>query len=204
MKAESSNEFTITNYLWGNGKTDQTVEEEILDTTYFKVTLTDITGCKNSDSILIQSKPYPIVTIDAPEYVCFGQSAIISAEGANNYVWGTKESGKIDRSFADTPKNDTTYTVYGTTNGCTTKATETVIVRSLPTGETIRLKDVARVELDSESYTFNSRLNMKPMAAIQINQLATANAVETALSQIIEYNYQAGKKDNGSILLLGR
>ena len=33
---------------------------------------------------------------------------------------------------------------------------------------------------------------------------ATANAVETALSQIIEYNCQAGKKDNGSILLLGR
>ena len=33
---------------------------------------------------------------------------------------------------------------------------------------------------------------------------ATANAVETALSQIIEYNRQAGKKDNGSILLLGR
>ena len=33
---------------------------------------------------------------------------------------------------------------------------------------------------------------------------ATANAVETALSQIIEYNRQARKKDNGSILLLGR
>lgn len=141
LKAESSDEFTITNYLWGNGKTDQIVKEEVLDTTYFKVTLTDINGCKNSDSILIQSKPYPIVSIDAPEYVCFGQSAIISAEGANNYVWGTKESGKIDRSFADTPKNDTTYTVYGTTNGCTTKATETVIVRALP--------DVTITTLDS-------------------------------------------------------
>lgn len=33
---------------------------------------------------------------------------------------------------------------------------------------------------------------------------ATANAVETALEQIIEYNRQMGKKDNGSILLLGR
>ena len=33
---------------------------------------------------------------------------------------------------------------------------------------------------------------------------ATANAVETALSQIMEYNRQAGKKDDGSILLLGR
>ena len=33
---------------------------------------------------------------------------------------------------------------------------------------------------------------------------ATANAVETALSQILEYNRQAGKKHDGSILLLGR
>jgi DNA helicase-4 len=33
---------------------------------------------------------------------------------------------------------------------------------------------------------------------------ATANAVETALNQIIEYNRQAGKKDDGTILLLGR
>lgn len=33
---------------------------------------------------------------------------------------------------------------------------------------------------------------------------ATANAVETALNQIMEYSRQAGKKDAGSILLLGR
>lgn len=33
---------------------------------------------------------------------------------------------------------------------------------------------------------------------------ATANAVETALNQIIEYNRSAGKKEDGSILLLGR
>lgn len=33
---------------------------------------------------------------------------------------------------------------------------------------------------------------------------ATANAVETALVQIMEYSRQAGKKDAGSILLLGR
>lgn len=33
---------------------------------------------------------------------------------------------------------------------------------------------------------------------------ATANAVETALEQIMEYSRQAGKKDAGSILLLGR
>lgn len=35
-------------------------------------------------------------------------------------------------------------------------------------------------------------------------QYATAKAVETALEQIMEYNRLAGKRDNGSILLLGR
>lgn len=132
LRAESTNEFTITNYLWGNKQTEQVVKERVIDTTYYKVTLTDINGCKNSDSILVQSKPYPVITIEAPEYVCFGQSAIISAEGANSYSWGTKEDGKIDRSFADTPKKDTTYTVFGTSNGCTSEVSRTVVVKALP------------------------------------------------------------------------
>lgn len=131
LKAESSDKFTIVSYLWGNNKTDQTIIETITDTSYYAVTLTDSNGCQNSDSILIQSKPYPTITIEAPEYVCLGQSAIVSVEGANSYVWGGNRD-KTERSFVDTPTQDTLYKVAGTTNGCTTLAEKMVEVKALP------------------------------------------------------------------------
>lgn len=53
-------------------------------------------------------------------------------------------------------------------------------------------------------YTYNASYKQKGDDRRSGVLYATANAVETALNQIIEYSRQAGKKDAGSILLLGR
>lgn len=55
-----------------------------------------------------------------------------------------------------------------------------VILRSNSDGSTVRIKDVARVELGIESYAFNSRLNGKPAVAMAIQLTSTANALATA------------------------
>ena len=55
-----------------------------------------------------------------------------------------------------------------------------IIVKSSSTGEAIRLKDIAKVELAAEDYSFNGRLNMKPMAVIQVLPLSDANAINLA------------------------
>ncbi|GBF23458.1 multidrug efflux pump inner membrane protein AcrB, partial [Candidatus Gastranaerophilus sp. (ex Termes propinquus)] len=62
----------------------------------------------------------------------------------------------------------------------TVKEFENIVIRSGASGAAVRIKDVARVELAAESYSFSARTNMKPSAAIQIVQLPTANAVELA------------------------
>ena len=54
-----------------------------------------------------------------------------------------------------------------------------VIVRETPNGGTVRVKDVARVELGSQDYSIVSRLNGKPCAAIAVYQLPGTNAVQT-------------------------
>jgi multidrug efflux pump len=54
-----------------------------------------------------------------------------------------------------------------------------IIVRSNPDGSTIRLSDVARVELGADSYNFSSRLNGKPAAMMAIQMTPGANAVAT-------------------------
>jgi len=54
-----------------------------------------------------------------------------------------------------------------------------VIVREAPNGGTVRLKDVARVELGTQDYSLIARLNGKPSAAVAVYQLPGTNAVQT-------------------------
>ncbi|HXN27288.1 MAG TPA: multidrug efflux RND transporter permease subunit [Candidatus Acidoferrales bacterium] len=54
-----------------------------------------------------------------------------------------------------------------------------VIVREAPNGGTVRVKDVARVELGTQDYSLIARLNGKPSGAIAVYQLPGTNAVQT-------------------------
>lgn len=53
-----------------------------------------------------------------------------------------------------------------------------IVVKSLPSGEVLRLKDVADVELGAQSYAYSSRINGHPGATCMISQTAGSNANE--------------------------
>ncbi len=55
-----------------------------------------------------------------------------------------------------------------------------IIVRANPDGSTVRLADVARVELDAGDYSVKARLNGRPAATMAIKLLPGGNALETA------------------------
>ncbi|TCM17888.1 multidrug efflux pump [Novosphingobium sp. PhB165] len=55
-----------------------------------------------------------------------------------------------------------------------------IIVKSNQDGSTVRLGDVARVELGAENYTFKARLNGKEIAGMGVQLASGANAVATA------------------------
>ena len=57
---------------------------------------------------------------------------------------------------------------------------ENIVVRANPDGSTVRLKDVARISLGSQSYSASTSLNGKPSAAIAVYQAPGANALEVA------------------------
>jgi hydrophobic/amphiphilic exporter-1 (mainly G- bacteria), HAE1 family len=54
-----------------------------------------------------------------------------------------------------------------------------VIVREAPNGGTVRVRDVARVELGTQDYSLSGRLNGQPSAVIAVYQLPGTNAVQT-------------------------
>ncbi|MDI6832289.1 MAG: FISUMP domain-containing protein [Bacteroidales bacterium] len=70
------------------------------------------------------------VTVSAsPSTICSGSSSTLSASGADSYEWST---GATTNSIIVTPSASTTYTVTGTTSGCSTTATVNVIVNTSP------------------------------------------------------------------------
>jgi len=67
-----------------------------------------------------------------------------------------------------------------------------IILRANPDGSTVRLGDVARVELGAQSYLFNMDLDGKPVAGMAIelttgaNALATADGVRTRMAELAD------------------
>ncbi|HEV7323124.1 MAG TPA: efflux RND transporter permease subunit [Ensifer sp.] len=55
-----------------------------------------------------------------------------------------------------------------------------IVLRANPDGSSVRLRDVARVEIGGESYAFSTRLNGKPSAAIAIQLSPSGNAMSTS------------------------
>ena len=57
---------------------------------------------------------------------------------------------------------------------------ESIVVRTGENGATVQLRDVARIELGSQSYTLSSDLDGLPAATLAIYQLPGANAIDVA------------------------
>jgi len=56
----------------------------------------------------------------------------------------------------------------------------TIILKSTTDGASVRLRDVARIELGAQTYTYNTRYNGMPTSGLGINLATGANAISTA------------------------
>ncbi|HEY8966356.1 MAG TPA: efflux RND transporter permease subunit, partial [Candidatus Methylacidiphilales bacterium] len=71
-------------------------------------------------------------------------------------------------------------TVIGPSRLHTPQEFGAILVKTAADGSLIRLRDVARVELDAESFTRTTQFNGKPSAALAVKLAAGSNALETA------------------------
>src|SRR6267142_2559759 len=101
---------------------------------------------------------------------------IVNAIQAQNKV---NPAGQIGGEPA--PANQQfTYSVLAQGRLTSPEQFENVVIREAPDGGTVRVKDVARVELGAQDYSIVSRLNGKPAIVIPVYQLPGSNAVQTA------------------------
>jgi HAE1 family hydrophobic/amphiphilic exporter-1 len=101
---------------------------------------------------------------------------IVAAIQAQNTV---KPAGQVGSEPA--PKGqEYTYSVRAQGRLTSPEEFGQIVLRETPDGGTVRVKDVARVELGAQNYSILGRLNGKPGAIIAAYQLPGSNAVETA------------------------
>ncbi len=68
-----------------------------------------------------------------------------------------------------------------------------IVLRANPDGSTVRLRDVARIEIGGMSYQFTTRVNGEPTAGLSVllaptgNALATASAVQAKMDELARY-----------------
>ena len=95
-------------------------------TTTYYVSQTSAAGCEGPRaSLIVTINPSPTVTVNSPS-ICEGESADLTANGATTYDWDSGTS--TDNPYSVSPTATTTYTVVGTSLGCTGTATATVTV----------------------------------------------------------------------------
>lgn len=77
-------------------------------------------------------------------------------------------------------KMDMTITLKTPGRLATKEQFEDIIVKSTPGGQTIRLSDVARVELAGENYITDGKIDNKSVAVMSVTQLSYANSIKVA------------------------
>jgi gliding motility-associated-like protein len=101
---------------------------------------TDQGGCTLTDTVIVTVNNIPTVGItyvnprgkETTDPINILESAELTGTGADSYVWSPEVnlSSTTGTQVFVTPRKDQTYTVVGTTNGCSNTATFTVRVNS--------------------------------------------------------------------------
>src|SRR5205809_1637992 len=101
---------------------------------------------------------------------------ILSAIQSQNAV---NPAGRV--GGAPVPKGqEYTYSVRAQGRLTTPEEFGNIMLREMPNGGIVRVKDVARTELGSQDYSVIGRLNGKPSAIVAVYQLPGSNAVQAA------------------------
>jgi len=119
-------------YTWmPGGLTGTTVNVCPTTTTIYTVVGSLMAGCVDSSTIQITVHQTPTVTATAvSDTLCAGSCTDLSASGAATYIW---LPGSLTGSTVNVcPASSTTYSVSGSTLGCSDSSSVTVIVNPLP------------------------------------------------------------------------
>lgn len=187
-----------TMYQWtpALGLDDSTAANPVAtpsDTTQYILTVTDMNGCRDTDSVTLNIKPVPVAVAIADVEICIGNSIEIFASGGSVYSWSP--SADLSCSTCSnpiaSPASTTLYTVTATNSyQCSDMEDVLVTVRERPAGITtpdsdICIGDTIQLESLGGAVHFWGPSGSLSCTACE-NPVATPDT--TTLYQVLMYN----------------
>lgn len=119
-------------YTWTSGQTTSqiNVTQSLYGIYIYSVNSLDANNCPASASSSFSFTGYPTITVSSPTNICIGALATLSASGASGYLW--LPGGFSGNSITIFPSATSSFVVYGTTSGCTSSLTTSVVVNPNP------------------------------------------------------------------------
>jgi hypothetical protein len=117
----------LDTYTWSTGETGNILTDIPVSNQIYTVTGTStLTGCKAEAIHQVGVFPTPQVGVFTNKSeVCDGESAVLTAFGADNYIWSNNGVGNVTMV---TPNATTQYTVYGSNiYGCQGSGVQTIV-----------------------------------------------------------------------------
>ncbi|MBL7901931.1 MAG: T9SS type A sorting domain-containing protein [Bacteroidia bacterium] len=159
----SLNASGANTYTWNTLQTGNSIVVTPAANTIYQVTGTDANNCSGTSSLAIGVQPLPAVMASANKtIVCRGNPVILSATGAQTYVWNSSLNGS---TVQVNPTFNSSYTVVGTAStGCSAQSVINITVsecvglkESVAAGE-VRIYpnpviDVMKIDLSSLNFT---------------------------------------------------
>jgi gliding motility-associated-like protein len=184
-------------YIWSNGDIGSTVNVSPLATTSYTVT-GSTNGCSSSAMSIVTVNPIPVVSVNSVT-ICQGQTSNLTASGGNTYSWST---GDITNPITVSPAVTTSYTVTGTTSGCSATAISTVTVNPMPVvtvnSETICTGATAALTASTSSVGGNfvwlpgnastQAINVNPVSSTTYTVTYTLNSCSTTALSTVTVN----------------
>ena len=121
-------------FLWmPTGDTINIITVSPITSTDYILQGTTVNGCKRDTNVLIQVNPNPVITV-VNDTICLNATAVLTATGANTYVWSVNGATVSSANPLNiSPTTTTTYNVLGTdANGCKDSTTATIAVNMPP------------------------------------------------------------------------
>jgi len=113
------------NYIWKTPNGSAPFSNLILpavtstDSGLYVLTAFSSASCAVTQSVSVIVNPIPNVTVAGPTSICAGGTATLIASGGNSYQWS---NSSFSPSLIINPNQSTSYTVIGSSNGCTLQA----------------------------------------------------------------------------------
>ncbi|WP_175455586.1 Ig-like domain-containing protein [Winogradskyella thalassocola] len=137
-----------TNYIWNTGETTDSIEVTPNTTTTYTVTVSDDNEQSEEANVTITVNALPVANAGEDQFLCEGNSTILTATGGTTYLWNT---GETTATIEVSPTAETTYSVEVSDNNCFSSDDVTVFVNAAP--EIIISEDVVIIEGESTTLT---------------------------------------------------